>query len=185
MFKKRSEENFYHNSLKGFNAKVLLEHLFKKAGYETYPFGYESLFSRITHRIYRKNKTDTLQRIRSMPDLLVINDKKEKAHLVEAKFTGFKDPTSYIISKEKIDRYHKYWNDSIIVVIVPSGEYIYAQYISRLNMNRKAYNKFGDIVYYFNLEKEFVPIHKIFPEININKIKKVKYLIDKIKPEVF
>ncbi len=46
--KNSSKGYFYRNSLEGFNAKILLEHLFKQAGYETYPFGYESLFSRIT-----------------------------------------------------------------------------------------------------------------------------------------
>ena len=127
MFKKRTAEDFYRNSLRGFNAKVLLEHLFKEAGYETYPFGYESLFSRITSGIHRDGEqTDTLQRIRSMPDLLVIDDKKKKVFLVEAKFTGFTKTTSYIQSRARIDRYHKYWNDSIIAVIVPAGEYVYA-----------------------------------------------------------
>jgi len=183
MPKKRTAEDFYKNSLKGFNAKVLLEHLFKKAGYETYPFGYESLFSSITASIYRKgNQTDTLQRIRSMPDLLVINNKKKKVNLIEAKFTGYLNTTSYILTKKSMDRYYKHWNDSILVVIVPSKEYVYAQYISKLKMPRKPYNKFGDVVYYFNLEREFVPIYKIFPEITKEKVNKVKYIINKIKP---
>lgn len=186
MFKKRTAEDFYKNSLRGFNAKVLLEHLFKEASYETYPFGYESLFSRITAGIHRDGEqTDTLQRIRSMPDLLVINDKKKRVFLVEAKFTGFTNTTSYIQSKARIDKYYKYWNDSIIAVIVPAREYVYAQYIAKLKMPRKPYNKFGSVVYYFNLETEFVPIYKIFPEITKEKIKKVRRIIDRIKPEVF
>ena len=186
MFKKRTAEDFYRNSLRGFNAKVLLEHLFKEAGYETYPFGYESLFSRITAGISRDGKqTDTLRRIRSMPDLLVLNDKKKIVHLVEAKFTGFTNINSYIQSKAKIDRYYKYWNDSILVVIVPAREYVYAQYVSKLKIPRKHYRKFEDLVYYFNLENEFVPIYQIFPEITQEKINRVKNIIDRIKPEVF
>jgi len=187
MFKKRTAEDFYKNSLRGFNAKVLLEHLFKEAGYETYPFGYESLFSRITAGIYREaNQTDTLKRIRSMPDLLVINNNKNMVNLVEAKFTGHTRLGSIIQSKAKIDNYHKYWNDSIIAVIVPAGEYVYAQHISKLKMPKKIYKKKSiGLVYYFNLENEFVPIYKIFPEITKEKINKVKNIIDKIKPEVF
>ncbi len=185
MLQKRTAEDFYKNSLKGFNAKVLLEYLFKGAGYETYPFGYESLFSRITSGINREGEqTDTLQRIRSMPDLLVVNNNKKQVYLVETKFTGFTRTTSYIQSKSRIDRYFKHWNDSIIVVIVPAKEYIYAQYISKLEIPRKAYSKFKDTVYYFNLEKEFVPIYRIFPEITKEKIKKVKHIIDKIKPKI-
>lgn len=185
MFKTRTAEDFYRNSLRGFNAKVLLEHLFKEAGYETYPFGYESLFSRITAGIHRDGEqTDTLKRIRSMPDLLVVNNKKKRVHLVEAKFTGFTKVFKYVQSKAKIDRYHKYWNDSIIVVIVPAKEYIYAQYISKLKLPRKPYNKFGTIMYYFNLEREFVPIYKIFPEITKEKIRKVRHIIDRIKPDI-
>ena len=120
-----------------------------------------------------------------MPDLLVINNNKDMVNLVEAKFTGFLNTTSYIQSKTRIDSYNKYWNDSIIVVIVPAGEYVYAQHISKLKMPRKFYKKFENFVYYFNLETEFVPIYKIFPEITKEKIKKVKLIIDKIKPEVF
>ena len=41
------------------------------------------------------------------------------------------------------------------------------------------------VMYYFNLEKEFVPIYNIFPEITKEKINKVKHIVDKIKPEVF
>lgn len=183
MIPKRTAEDFYNNSLKGFNAKILLEHLFKEAGYETYPFGYESLFSRITSGINRDGEqTDTLQRIRSMPDLLVINNDKKNVFLIEAKFTGFKKVTSYIQPKAKIDRYHKYWNDSIIVILIPSGEYVYAQHISKLKMPRKEYSKFGDRVYYFDLEKEFVPIYEMFPSITQDKIRKVKDIIDRIKP---
>ena len=69
-----------------------------------------------------------------MPDLLVLNNKKKIVHLVEAKFTGFTNINSYIQSKAKIDRYYKYWNDSILVVIVPAGEYVYAQYVSKLKI---------------------------------------------------
>ncbi|MBW2975206.1 hypothetical protein KY366_05805 [Candidatus Woesearchaeota archaeon] len=187
MLKKRNPEEFYRNSLRGFNAKVLLEHLFKEAGYETYPFGYESLFSRITTGIYREGEqTDTLKRIRSMPDLLVIDNKKKRVNLVEAKFTGFTNTESLIQSKSKIDRYYKYWNDSIIVVIVPTKEYVYAQYISKLDIPKQHYYKSGikGEIYYFNLEKEFVPIYKIFPEITKEEIKRVRHIIDRIKPEV-
>jgi len=185
MPKKRSAEEFYKNSLRGFNAKVLLEHLFKEAGYETYPFGYESLFSRITAGIHREGtQTDTLKRIRSMPDLLVINNNKKEVFLVEAKFTGFTNTSSYIQSKARVDRYYKYWNDSIMVVIVPAGEYIYAQHVSKLKIPRKEYFKFKDKMYYFNLEKEFVPIYEIFPNITKEKIGKVKSIINRIKPEI-
>lgn len=119
-----------------------------------------------------------------MPDLLVIDKKKKGVCLVEAKFTGFTDTTSYVQSKARIDRYYKYWNDSILAVIVPAKEYIYAQYVSKLNMPRKPYRKFNTFVYYFNLEKEFVPIYKIFPEITKWKINNVKHIVDRIKPEV-
>jgi len=186
MPQKRTAEDFYRNSLRGFNAKVLLEHLFKEAGYETYPFGYESLFSRITSGINREGEqTDTLQRIRSMPDLLVVNDSKKKVNLVEAKFTGHTNVHSYIQSKKKMDWYYKYWNDSIIVVIIPTKEHIYAQHVSKLKIKgRKPFHKFGSIQYYFNLEREFVPIYEIFPEITKEKIRKVKPIIDKIKPKL-
>jgi len=185
MAQKETAEEFYRNSLRGFNAKVLLEHLFKDSGYETYPFGYESLFSRITAGIHRDGKqTDTLKRIRSMPDLLVINNNRNEVHLIEAKFTGFTRTTSCIQSKARINRYYKFWNDSIIVIIVPAKEYIYAQHVSKLKIEgRKPYTKFGKIQYYFNLEKEFVPIYKIFPEITKEKIEKVKHIIERIKPK--
>ena len=52
-------------------------------------------------------------------------------------------------------------------------------------MPRKFYKKFENLVYYFNLEKEFVPIYKMFPEITQEKINRVKNIIDRIKPEVF
>ena len=185
MSKGTSTGNFYKNSLKGFNAKILLEHLFKKAGYETYLFGYESLFSRITSGINRDgNQTSTLQRIRSMPDLFIINNNKKEVYLIEAKFTGYPNITSYFLHKEKIDWYIKYWNDSIIVVVIPAEEYIYAKEVSKIETNnREKYYKFKKYCYKFDLEKEFVPIYKIFPEISKEKIDEIKGIINNLKSQ--
>ncbi len=186
MIQNRSNEDFYKNSLIGFNAKVLLELLFKDSEYETYPFGYESLFSRITLGINLEGEqNETLKRVRSMPDLLIISKDKKIVNLIEVKFSSNRKITSHIQIKEKIDSYDKYWNDLILVIIIPTGEYIYAQYISKLNLsNRKPYKKFNKDVYYFNLKKEFVPIYEIFPGITKESIEKIKPLIDNIKPSI-
>jgi len=86
MLPKRTAEDFYRNSLRGFNAKVLLEHLFKEAGYETYPFGYESLFSRITSGInrYKLKKTPVRSPKRLItrnPKIAVVYNLKRKTHV--------------------------------------------------------------------------------------------------------
>ncbi len=117
-----------------------------------------------------------------MPDLLVISNDRKSVYLIEAKFTSHTDLTKYAQRKDKIDSYIKYWNDSVIVIIVPAKEYIYAQKVSKINPKKSYYyNKFGSEVYDFNLERDFIPICEIFPEITREMIEDVKDTINRIK----
>lgn len=176
---------FYENSLKGHTAKILLEHLFKHAGFETYPFGYESMFSRITSGINKTGtQSETMKRIRSAPDLLVVSPNKSDVYLIETKFIGFSKTNSVMLSKIQLEKYRRYWSDSILVVIIPSSDYIYAQEISQLQIPENAYPHSGGPVYYFDLKKQFKPIYEIFKEIKKEEIEEFKSIIDKIKPEL-
>ena len=70
---------FIKSQLKGFNAKLITESIFRDSkAYETYPFGYESSFSRLISAVDKSNKSETFEQSKSMPDLLVVDSYKKE-----------------------------------------------------------------------------------------------------------
>ena len=168
---------FIKSQLKGFNAKLITESIFRDSSYETYPFGYESSFSRLLSAMDYKNPSETFLQLRSMPDLLVIDKDKKEVFLIECKYRNIPKLESLRLSKPSIEKYKKYWKGCILVVIVPLGELLYAQSIDNLDIeNKKTY---GENIY-FDLNKEFKPFVDIFPKVDRNIINKYKTFIKTI-----
>ena len=57
--------------------------------------------------------------------------------LVEVKMRRAPKETRILIYGEKIANYNEFWNDSILVVVVPCGRVFYAQRISELEVKEE------------------------------------------------
>ena len=172
------KQSFIKNTLKGFNAKLITESIFRDSqSYETYPFGYESSFSRLLSAMDYSNKSDTFLQLRCMPDLLVLNSEKNEVFLIECKYRNIPKLSNLQLSKRDIEKYQKYWKGCILVIIVPLGEFLYAQNVDNLDISGK--KPYGDNIY-FNIEKEFKPFTEIFTKVDKKIVDKYKTFIKTI-----
>ena len=162
------------NQLKGFNAKLITESIFRESDYyETYPFGYESSFSRLINVLEKTDKSETSEQMRSMPDLLVLDRDDKKVFLVECKYRNVEQLHNVRLNKSSLEKYKKYWSGCILVVIVPLDNLLYAQWVKKLNIDNRVT---GDNVY-FSMGKDFEPFTKIFTKIDQKIIDKYKIFI--------
>jgi len=142
------EDKFYDNILEGNAYKDMIKVMLQKSGYTVYPYGYESTFSDVKSKLTKETRdSKTVRRIRSSPDLLVYDDQKNDLMLVEVKKRGTCPPK---IRPRMIKNIKEFWNDSILVVVVPEGNIFYAQRINDLETKPVYYRlsdfeKFQDI----------------------------------------
>ena len=158
---------YYDNLLEGNQVKDLVKVLLENAGYRVYPYGYESTFSDIKNKLREKGSGDskTAHRIRSSPDLLVYDEKRKDVMLVEVKMRRQRDETRVVIYKgdklERIENYKEFWDDSILVIVIPVGAVFYAQKISKLETKES-----------YNVTTDFKTIEDVFTRI---KAKDMRY----------
>ena len=128
---------FYDAMLRGNVYKDMVKLLLEKSGYTVYPYGYESTFSHVRSKLTRSSKNSrTVRRIRSSPDLLVFDQQRNDLMLVEVKMRMQVPPK---IKPRLIENYKEFWNDSILVLVVPKGNVFYAQKISELETRQEYY----------------------------------------------
>lgn len=169
--------SFRFNIIKGQIAKEMVRGLLEDSGYNAYAFGYESLLSQIRYDIQKKlpTKTDSIKRLRSTPDLIVYDTQTGQTWFTEVKFRRTDELGLVALKAEPILWYHKYWNDSVLVVVVPVEHVFYGQYVSRLELSSS--NTSYPLV--FNLTKDFLPINQIFSKIKPETTEKYFSLFDK------
>jgi hypothetical protein len=109
--------------------KSLVSVILEDAGYEVYPYGYESVFAALKGQVAGIPDADTLERIRSMPDLLVLDLPDCKAYLAEVKHRAFFHPTE---DPPRIHAYQQYWPDSFLIVVTKEPPYFYAEAVSKI-----------------------------------------------------
>lgn len=128
----------------GAAAKEILCSLLDSCGYSVYPFGYESTFSTLKRGLRENERlkdNDIAQRIRSMPDFLV-NHEEELPQLVEVKFRKAQDrPNKVELSNWEIGRYHRFWPETVLVLLSPFGDRFFAQYVKNLELEGNSYDK--------------------------------------------
>lgn len=143
-----SNSKFFDALLKGNVFKDMVKLLLEKSGYTVYPYGYESTFSHVKSKLTKSTKNSkTVRRIRSSPDLLVLDEQRNDLMLVEVKMRTHLPPN---IKQRQIENYKEFWDDSILVLVVPQDNVFYAQKISELETKQKFYRlvdfeKFQDI----------------------------------------
>jgi len=130
------EKDFFDKMLEGNQIKEVIKVLLEKSGYLVLPYGYESSLSGLRRRLREKGtrKSRTVRRIRASPDLLVYDDEKKDLMLVEVKMRNARKETKILIYPHLIANYKEFWNDSILVVVVPCGNMFYAQSVGELEV---------------------------------------------------
>jgi len=136
------DRGFYDAVLKGNIFKDIVKLLLEKSGYTVYPYGYESTFSHVRSKLTKNTKNSrTVRRIRSSPDMLVFDEQRDDLMLVEVKMRSHTPPK---IKPRLIVNYKEFWDDSILVLVVPKGNVFYAQKIRELE-TRKTYYRLVDL----------------------------------------
>jgi len=141
--------DFDDDLLFGYFFKDIITLLLDKCGYEVYPYGYESFFPNLKRQLYGSKNTEVANRIRSTPDLLVRRAAEKQVYLVEVKARSASG--KYGITINEVEEYRQFWPESIIILIIPSGNYFYAQYVNKLQI-KPSY-----------MRNDFSPIEDIFP----------------------
>jgi hypothetical protein len=158
MPREMSASSKYHDDLfEGATIKELVKIMLEKSGYIVYLYGYEGPLADVKKKIADKEtkNSSTVRRIKSCPDLLVYNGTEKDLFLVEVKMRRAPKETRVLIYKKLIDRYKEFWNDSILVVVVPCGKVFYAQRMSEMKPKEE-----------YNAATEFLRIEEIFYRIN-------------------
>ena len=135
------EDIFYDSMLKGNAYKEIIKVVLQKSGYSVYPYGYESTLSDVKSKLTKETRNSkTVRRIRSSPDLLIYDEQKNDLMLVEVKMRTYLPPK---IRPRQIENYKEFWNDSILVLVVPEGNVFYAQKIGDLE-TKQVYYRLAD-----------------------------------------
>jgi hypothetical protein len=169
----KRNERFTRDLLVGGFFKNLAATILYNAGYEVYPFGYESFLAGLKRPLYELNlsNTTTAERIRSTPDLVVLDREKKLLFIIEVKFRGRLWDNQY--ADIYVNSYKKYWSESVLLLICPRAKFFYAQYVKNLN---RSDNKFP-------VAEDFLPIEDIFTHISWERpVRKMFYktLVKKI-----
>jgi len=99
------------NILKGRMAESLVEELLKKSGNKVYRFGYEAVLQNLTQLEKSFDRESEVgRRISSIPDFIVVNQKK--ISLVEVKFRT--EPHLYETDVKKLRIIEAFWQAKII-----------------------------------------------------------------------
>lgn len=131
---------YYDNMLRGSFYKDMVRLILEKSGYSVCPYGYESTLSELKSKLKGETRNSkTGRRIRFSPDLLVYDDLN--VMLVEVKMRGKSPP---MIKASEIKNVKEFWNDSVLVVVVPEGNVFYAQRISELEIQANDYYQLSD-----------------------------------------
>lgn len=164
---------FHDTLLKGNIFKEIVRVLLEKSDYIVIPYGYENAFANIRNTLTH-SVSETARRIRSSPDLLVYDDNTKDVKLVEVKMSSH--PFPQLNKKGLIGTYQKYWNDAIMVLVLPVDNVFYAQEIADLGKKEQ-----------YDPKTDFRRIQEIFTRVNAEDLERYKTiarrLIDSMKAD--
>jgi len=152
----KKKEKFTRDLLVGSFFKNLAATILFNAGYEVYSFGYESFLANLKRPLYATEAihSKAAERIRSTPDLVVLDKETGDLNLVEVKFRGrlWDDKQAHIL----VNLYRKYWSESVLVLICPRGKIFYAQFVSNLTREDN----------FFPVAQDFLPLEEVFKRVS-------------------
>ena len=120
-----------YDFLKGGIIKEVVKSLLQSYDYEVYPYGYETTFSVLKNMLSKEDvrTSPSVRRMKSTPDLVVFDKKRKNLIFVEVKMRTSSPVT---INSNVIQGYKDFWNDCILVLVVPDENVFYAQRVSDL-----------------------------------------------------
>lgn len=146
-------------------------------------FGVENHIEELK-KVVRKNINATTRRIKSMPDFVAYNIKKEKAFFVEVKYRGFIDKRDGK-SEYKIDflkEYQDYWQRTKLIVVNPIiFPYFFVIDLDDIkpDMCRSEQTNINRREYYWNFKDIEKGITDLFPDLEKNVLEDAIKLIPK------
>lgn len=108
-----------------------------------------------------------------MPDLMVYDEEKHETSFVEVKFRKTDSPERVKLTSKELRSYRQYWNDSILVVVIPVEHNFYAQKVSQVDVDEHAHQ--------YNLAKEFKFIEGEFAKVTRDNITRYKLVLQEFK----
>ncbi len=162
MLEPPSASEFDQNKVVGAAAKEMVRSLLESCEYVALPFGYENVLAGVRPEMAdrgRFGRGDVVERLRSMPDLLVLGE--EELHLVEVKFRAGSVRRGYQripLGNRELARYQRYWPQAVLSVVSPFRDGFHAQHISQLTPRGAP-----DAVTEFSYD-DFLPIEAIFKQ---------------------
>ena len=108
--------------IRGRIAENIVSEMLSEAGYFVYRFGYEGILQSLVQRGLPKMKQTTVpaEKIRSMPDFIVMN-KEGDVFFIEVKYRNGKETDGYF--KEWLRKTDKYWPEAKIILLHPYEPY--------------------------------------------------------------
>ena len=171
---RRHSQVFSQSLIVGAAAKEILRSLLEASQYKVYPFGYESSLSSLKMHIWDRHFHDSneVERVRSMPDYVVSSEKGLK--LVEVKFRKRSDREGHpgvIMKNSDLNRYRRYWAESVIALISPFGDRFFCQDVDNLIPGPQDTKWFG--------YDEFQSLREVYPETG-DKLRAFGVAVDKL-----
>jgi hypothetical protein len=118
------------NFLKGYLGTDLVKSLLQTSGYTVCHYGFEyTLPDVMSKRTSKTSNSKTGRRIRKSPDLLVYDDQRIMLAEVKMRLTS-----PLMFNSNEIEILQEFWNDAILVLIVPDETIFYAQKIEELEI---------------------------------------------------
>jgi len=159
------------NFLKGILGKDIVKFMLERSGYTVFSYGYEdNLLDAKSKRTTQTSNSNTGRRLRRSPDLLVYDDKD--IMLVEVKTRG--NPRPYIRGEE-IGELKEFWNDSILVLVIPDDNVFYAKRTQEFEAEK--YQAMSNI--YFKLS-EFKKFEDVFTRVSSVDISYYRHIVSQI-----
>jgi hypothetical protein len=153
------QANFHENCLKGNIFLEIVKTLFEKSGYLVVPYGYEKTLTSVKRDLAKSDSSVTANKIRSSPDLLVYNREAKIAKFVEVKMSSYESPR---LNRAQLEQYRAYWDDAILVMVIPFGNRFYSQRIHDLGLKQDNEQ--------YDPTMDFKKIQFMFENINQNDI---------------
>lgn len=149
---------------KGGVFKELIKSLLHKSGYEVYPYGYETTFSALKNKLAVEDarNSPSVRRMKCAPDLVVFDNKRKDLMFVEVKMRSHLPAK---IRSDNIEGYKEFWNDCILVLVVPDENVFYAQRVSALQAKD-----------YYYPSKDFSKISEFFQDINESDLQRYRIM---------
>ncbi|MEW5805175.1 MAG: hypothetical protein AB1721_00365 [Patescibacteria group bacterium] len=150
------------NILKGRMAEALVSEILREAGNQVYRFGYESILQNLTQveKVFDR-ETEIGEKIRSIPDLLVIN-KEGRPFFIEVKFRW--QQKWHENDFKMLKRLENFWEPIIVFVNCYEKPYFLIIKAPYYDKNKKLKGLPLEETNYFNISKSVIKNYNVLVE---------------------